>query len=437
MHSNIKGIFYALAFLVALSSAEAQQNLLKSGPMLGPVTLRTATLWAQTSKEAKVEFRYRLKDSKDNFSTTESIMTNHSNAFIATAIASLLTPGKRYEYQLVINEEVVKTAYPTTFTAQTLWAYRMDAPDFTFATGSCLYINETEFDRPGKSYGGEYEILSNMYKSKPDFMVWLGDNTYLREGDYDSKAGIYHRYTHTRSVPELQPFLGSVAQYATWDDHDYGPNDSDWTYPLKNYTLEAFKNFWPNEAYGAGHTEAVTSSFVWNDCQFFMLDDRWYRTVETDNGTILGEQQKYWLKEALLNSKATFKFVCVGGQFLSNAAIFENFANFKEERQEIIDYIDDKNIKGVVFLTGDRHHTEITKLVTAKGNTIYDATVSAITSTTYDHSAEKNTLRVPGSMISERNYGVFNVSGSKEKRALNAKFFNTVGKQLYEYNFTF
>lgn len=33
--------------------------------------------------------------------------------------------------------------------------------------------------------------------------------------------------THSRSVAELQPFLASTHHYAIWDDHDYGPNDSD------------------------------------------------------------------------------------------------------------------------------------------------------------------------------------------------------------------
>lgn len=99
-----------------------------------------------------------------------------------------------------------------------------------------------------------------------------------------------------------------------------------------------------------------------------MLDNRWYRTVDKENGTILGEQQKYWLKEALLYSTAKYKFICVGGQVLSDFAGFENFANYKNERQEIIDFLDENSIKGVIFLTGDRHHSEITKLKTDKGN---------------------------------------------------------------------
>jgi alkaline phosphatase D len=58
-------------------------------------------------------------------------------------------------------------------------------------------------------------------------MVWMGDNIYLREADWSAESSIFRRYTHTRSHPLLQKLLGSTHHYATWDDHDYGPNNSD------------------------------------------------------------------------------------------------------------------------------------------------------------------------------------------------------------------
>ena len=83
-----------------------------------------------------------------------------------------------------------------------------DAPDFDFVAGSCFYINEEAYDRPGKPYGGDYQILDAIYRDKPDFMVWLGDNTYLREADWDSKSGIYHRYSHTRALKRIATTFG-------------------------------------------------------------------------------------------------------------------------------------------------------------------------------------------------------------------------------------
>jgi alkaline phosphatase D len=414
---------------------QAQNTLLQSGPMLGPITLRDATIWVQTKQVTFVQIEYKIKGSSDSFQESAPVIADASNHFMVSIHLINLVPGTNYEYKVKIKNEYLSLSYPLEFRTQEHWQFRKEAPDFSFTAGSCFYVNDVTYDRPGKPYGGEYEIIKVISNTRPDFMLWLGDNTYLREGDYESKSGIYYRQSHTRSLPELQPLLAQVPHYAIWDDHDYGPNDSDWTYPLKGHALEAFKNFWPSEAYGAGHTDGVTSSFVWNDCQFFMLDNRWYRTVQKENGTILGDIQKYWLKEALLASTASFKFVAVGGQFLSDYAAFENFANYKDERQELIDFIDEHKIKNVVFLTGDRHHSEISHLVTPNGIKIYDITSSALTSTTYDHTKEPNTHRIPGSMISERNFAVFKVTGERKDRKLSVVFKNTQGKDVYSYSF--
>lgn len=426
-------VLLILLLFCSLNSAFCQGSRVKSGPMLGPVTLRNASIWLQTDAKADVKLEYREKDSKKDYRATELISTKSEDAFTATFSLGDLVPGTAYEYRVIIDGKKIEARYPLEFKTQAHWQFRSDPPDFSFIAGSCFYVNDVEFDRPGKPYGGEYEILNHMLAKKPDLMLWLGDNTYFREGDFESRSGLYYRQSHTRALPELQPFLASTAHYAIWDDHDYGPNDSDWTYPLKHHALDAFKDFWPSESYGAGHTEGVTSSFVWNDCHFIMLDNRWYRTVDTMYGTILGEQQRYWLKETLLQSKAPFKFVAVGGQFLSDFAGFENFANYRAEREEIIQFIDEYKIKGVVFLTGDRHHSEITKLITPNGITIHDVTSSPLTSGPYDHSKEPNTLRVPGSIFGERNFARFEVKGPRKKRKLDITFYSTAGKKLYSY----
>jgi alkaline phosphatase D len=264
-------------------------------------------------------------------------------------------------------------------------------------------------------------------------MLWLGDNMYLREVDFQSKTGIYHRYTHTRSLPELQPLLASTHHYATWDDHDYGPNDSDRSYWDKDISLRAFKDFWANANYGAGGTEGITGSFTWVDCQFFLMDDRWYRMPQHPAADYFGKKQLTWLVEALRYSRAPYKFVCSGGQIVSNAAIYENYANFSNERQALLDSIDKYNIKGVVFLTGDRHHSEVSRLQTADGDIIYDITSSALTSTTTPHPDEPNTHRIPGSMIGVRNYAMISVYGPLAERKCRVIYKDVNGAVLFEH----
>jgi hypothetical protein len=137
------------------------------------------------------------------------------------------------------------------------------------ATGSCAYINEAAYDRPGNPYGSEYEIFEAINESKPDFMIWLGDNMYLREPDWNSWTGITKRWTHSRSVPEMQPLLASAHHYAIWDDHDYGPNNSDRGWWNKNQTYEAFQLFWANPSYGIGDMKGGNYPIPMERCGFY------------------------------------------------------------------------------------------------------------------------------------------------------------------------
>ena len=237
----MKNIFVAFLFLISIAS-NAQKII--AGPMLGHTDFRTAKVW--------VHFKADLKDAvlsftEKNNKTNPPIIVNFSTLpggdfNIATATLTGLEPGKTYNYSITQknSKEVLATGSVTT---QTLWQWRTDPPAFSFITGSCAYINEPRFDRPGKPYGSNYSIFESIAKKNPDIMIWGGDNIYLREADWDSKTGIYHRYTHTRSIKELQPLLASTQNFAIWDDHDFGPNDGDRSFYFKYETQNAFKNF--------------------------------------------------------------------------------------------------------------------------------------------------------------------------------------------------
>ena len=199
-------------------------------------------------------------------------------------------------------DKLIQRSYSLEFQTQVLWQWRTDPPPFRFATGSGAYINETIYDRPGKPFGGEYEIYTRIYEQNPDFMLWLGDNFYLREVDWNSRTGILKRLTHGRATKEFQPLLGSVHNYAIWDDHDFGPNNSDRGFWNKETTLEAFKLFWPNPSYGINGKPGTTTFFEWADVDFFLLDNRYYRTPNSRKHAyreMLGEDQLEWLEDCM------------------------------------------------------------------------------------------------------------------------------------------
>ncbi|RMG67907.1 MAG: alkaline phosphatase family protein [Bacteroidetes bacterium] len=429
-------LFSLLLGLLLLNILPAQPaaDLLLSGPMVGYCEMREALLWVQTNGPAQVHFEYTAGPGSPVFKTP-TYVTGAAEAYTARLIADQVKPGTRYTYQLFINNVEVSRPYPLTFQTPPLWSFRTDPPEMKIALGSCAYINDEPYDRPGTPYGGDYRIFESIQRAQPDMMLWLGDNNYLREADWFSRTGIIHRYTHSRAVPEMQALLASTANYAIWDDHDYGPNDSDYTYRDKKETLRAFQLFWGNPSYGLPGEGGITSSFVWGDAEFFLLDNRYFRDPNRKPGvrTILGESQLQWLLDALVSSNATFKFVCIGGQVVNDAAEFENYARIAPaERTRMLETITDAGIRNVIFLTGDRHHSELS-LYEDEGVKIYDFTASPLTSGPHDASDEANTLRVEGSHVGIRNYGIMEISGPRTARALRFSLYDTDGKALWSH----
>ncbi len=430
-------IFFAA--ILSFSPIFSQKKILQSGPMVGYSEMLEVMLWVQTKAEADVKIIYYDINHSEEKHTTNIVSTKKENGCTAHLVADEVEPGHTYNYDLYINNRKVTFPYKTQFKTQKIWKWRGDVPDFSFASGSGTYINEPKYDRPGKGYGGDYQIFESIADKKPDFMLWLGDNIYLREPDWNSKTGIIHRYTHTRSTEEMQRLLATTSNYAILDDHDFGPNDSDKSFWNKNLTIDAFKWFWANPSCGVSDIKGAVTYFNYADCDFFLLDNRYYRDPDKlikDNKTQLGKKQKEWLKNALTYSDAKFKFIVIGGQFLTTGSNYEVFSNygFSQERAEIINFIYKQNIKNVVFLTGDRHHSEISVLRGVNKPTIYDITTSPLTS--HHASANKtevNILRVKGSLINERNFSVISVNGHQKERKLNIKFYDSDGKEIYNY----
>ncbi|MFQ3325760.1 MAG: alkaline phosphatase D [Salibacteraceae bacterium] len=424
-----------LVSLIYFSDTYAQKKLLQAGPMSGYITFREAAIWVQTTESAKVTVVYWSVENSEDKKRTIPVITGRNKAFTTTLVAENLSPGTTYNYQLEINNKPIELDYPCILKTPNLWQWREQPPSFSFLTGSCVYVSEKETDRPGKPYGGDYHILKNMAKQNAALMLWLGDNTYYREVDWDSRIGIYYRNTHTRSLPELQPLLGKMHNYAIWDDHDFGPNDAIGTFYNKDVTLEAFKDFWANPNYNVSGGTGISGQFSYADIDVFMLDNRWNRTpiYDSSEGKILGKKQLKWLMASLKNSRASFKLVMVGGQFLNPNKVYENMANYPEERQKLIDFIKVEKIMNVVFLTGDRHHSEIAEMQLSDTHSIFDITASPITSRAHKKLKEENSYRIKGSTIKERNYAKLSFSGKKKKRALKIEFFSSDNKSLFEY----
>src|SRR6187399_164442 len=408
-------------FFFLITSVRSQ---VVSGPMLGPVEYRDAKVWVEVTPQVKsVSLQYKKKgDTKTKTVLYKGQLGNDFNPLQITVGG--LEFNTTYEYQFIIDGKT--SAAKGQFTTKDLWAYRKPVPDFSFLTGSCAYFNEPAYDRqytdlvkldrPAVPYGKDSSIFETMAKEKSAFMLWLGDAWYTRDVDYNSEWGLWYRASHDRAHPVMQNFLKAMPQYAIWDDHDYGPNDMG-----KNYILKEASR------------------------KVFMTDDRWWRTEDKMKDSVdgkpnpekrmLGKEQMDWLKNSLLHSFATFKIVAVGSQVLNPVSPFDKWWDFPAEYDELMNFIKEYKISGVVFLTGDRHHSEIIKVDRPGHYPLYDVTVSALTSTGYPFStAEKNNpYRVIG-FEQKQNYARFSFSGKRGERKMTVQYLGLKGEPLGEWS---
>lgn len=440
--SEMKLTALSLGFLFVFSiTTFAQKSLVVSGPMLGPVELRDAKIWLEVAPSVRsVSIQYVKKGQKTwNTIQYKGILGKQFNPIQFTVGG--LDFNTTYQYRFIINGSPGSNGGE--FTTKDLWQWRKQPPTFSFLAGSCAYFNEPEFDRPGTPYGGDSTIFETMARDKAAFMLWLGDNWYTREVDYHSEWGLWYRASRDRSIPVLQNFLKSMSQFAIWDDHDYGPNNIGKSYVLKEYSREVMKSYWCNPTYGEDG-EGIYTSFYWGDVDFFLMDDRWWRDEDRVKDSLdgkpnpgkrmLGEKQMEWLKSALLASWAPFKVVVVGTQVLNQVSPYDKWRNFPSEYDEFMEFLRLYKVPGVIFISGDRHHSEILKLDRPGLYPLYDITISPLTSGTHEFIARErqNPLRV-FSLTQKHNYGRITVSGNRGDRTLKVQFVGTKGENLGEW----
>lgn len=444
--------FIIFVSTVLLSTAVFTQTTgIVSGPMLGPVELRDAKVWLEVSKDVKtVSLQYRKKARPDD--PVGRGDTKTKNVFYKGLLGNDFNPlqitvggldfNTTYEYQFVLNGK--PTAAKGSFTTKDLWQYRKPAPDFFFLAGSCAYFNQPLYDRPGTPYGKDSSIFIPMAKEKAAFMLWLGDNWYTREVDYYSEWGLWYRASRDRSLPILQNFWKAMPHLATWDDHDYGPNDIGKNYILKEVSRKVMMNYWCNPSYGENGQGIYTVS-TWGDVDLFILDDRWWRSSDRMKDSIdgkpnpdkrmLGQQQMEWLKNSLLFSSATFKIIVNGSQVLNPGSPFDKLQRFPAEYEELMKFLKDNRVNGVIFLSGDRHHSEVIKVDREGTYPLYDVTISPLTAGTHKFfGVEQNNPYRVFALDEKQNYGRFNITGKRGERKLAVEFMGLNGEKLGEWS---
>ena len=297
-------------------------------------------------------------------------------------------------------------------------------------------------------------IFDIVVQHKPDLFVFLGDNIY---GDTDNMTVLQSKYDRMGAKPTFQNLKNNVPIIATWDDHDYGQNDAGRHYPKKEASKELLLKFFnePKNSERRKH-EGIYTSYMYGNkgkkVQIILLDNRTFRDnykkynrevgddkryfysldyapQQNPDSTYLGAAQWKWLEDEL-QKPADIRLIGSGSQFGIEYNGYEGWANFPMEQKRFLKLIKKTKANGVLFLSGDVHYAEISKLTEPGLYPIYDFTSSGLSSTWHFATPNKNRIEGP---IMENHFGLITIDWKKKIAKIKMEIWDVNDNQRAEY----
>jgi alkaline phosphatase D len=189
----------------------------------------------------------------------------------------------------------------------------------------------------------------------------------------------------------------------------------------------------------------VYGKFQYGDAAFFVLDNRYHRDEsEIDptrpDKTQYGRRQLDWLKQNLASMNegnnrrhSPIRFIVTGGQFLSDRTYpgAEGHAVYPHERDELIAFIREHRISGVIFLSGDVHYTELLRRTDLLSYPLYELTSSPLSSGAHSRDLGRVPERVEGTLVQDQNYCRIAITGPRNARLITLTCYDKTGAQLW------
>lgn len=365
-------------------------------------------LGASTETTAKVCVRSDATETVtltcNGSSYDKAAVTSVLNGIVVFTVTGL-TAGQNYSYTVGSVTDSLKTL--------------PSSGEFTFGWFSCMERNRSAIGALRAALSGVAGYAS------------LGDTPYTNGGDASfgisttstnsdqTQANFYNHYQQAFRNVGMQKAMRLAPFYLMADDHEWCGDDWDHTLTQANdagagFTTQAqVDTVWNTGntaqlAYSQGNpsnsdTDAVAEapseaaaadSFYpprysrWTvvNAEFFLLDCISHKSpladVDDATKTMLGSQQKLWLKNQLSASTSTFKIILSPKRLwdaTGGAGNTDSWGSYTTERDEMLAYIE-SNITGTVWLSGDQHAPAISASVK-----VADATTDiASTSDTYN-----------------------------------------------------
>ena len=368
------------------------------GPIVGATTTNTARLWGRG--------RLKMDDDTPRRCFGAARLKKRGNArfqpaqlfkmlphFDFTGVTEFggLKPATEYEYQLGYCyfpgelEEARAQAIDWDSAASGIFNTAKANPKApcSIVFGSCRYIlrflgGYLYDERGDKTFRS---IRRQIKKNQAvDVLLMVGDQIYADDLNFffpDAKLDeFFARYQKAFSQKHIKKLMAQVPTYMILDDHEIEDN---WTQDryyqnasdrqLYAAAMHAYQCYQVVHGPAFDYSAAVPPEKYWytfrNGCaNFFVLDTRTERFIDTPERQIISDFQMEALKTWLLDPDPGVKFIVSSVPFFPDQKNMskDKWSGFDQQRIEILDLIRDHEIPRVVFLSGDIHCSMSSKL---------------------------------------------------------------------------
>ncbi len=329
------------------------------GPRVGAVSETEAKIWVRACRSAGVSVQYKGEAATwDQADESGTVKARANQDWTAVVELTGLAPKTAYSYRIAVDGE------PDDLLSG---GFRTMPPD---EPGTLSFVFGADI-RPE----GSRVAFATLAKQRADFALLYGDQIYVdpqlppEEPHFDAhgKQDYEAVYRTVWAEPTLRGFLAGTPTFMMWDDHEI-LNDWDRAdespYPWARAAYQEYQGSANPEPYRPGELYYVIHA---GTAELFVLDERTHRVANNQRDdqlkTMLGRTQAADLETWLLGSTAKFKFIVSPVMWSDFAKHTEEaWPSFKHERNEILDYVRDHRVPGVILLSGDEHWTAVLKL---------------------------------------------------------------------------
>jgi alkaline phosphatase D len=313
-----------------------------------------------------------------------------------------------------------------------------DKPLTRIAFGSCINTNV-------------HPMLDRTLKTPFDLFILLGDNIYA---DTTNMTVMQRKYDALKESRFFRKLRKKAPVLATWDDHDFGANDAGAEYPMKAQSQKLFLDFIGEPADSPRRRrEGIYDAHLFGPSrqrvQVILLDTRYYRSLLSTGvnnvvpsggkyipnpdpaATMLGEAHWAWLEQQL-RVPAELRIIATGIQFVSEFSGGEAWANLPREKERLLDLLAKTEANGVIFISGDRHWAELSRLDRPGRYSLYDLTSSALTQKHPRGTPTPNRYRADPVTYHDANLGLILIDWKSGKPAVTLQLLDVNGRVRIE-----